>query len=315
MHALARWVLGATWQSVLVISLCYVVPYLAMLGIVLQVFVTLRQGPAKGLTVSLISVVIGVLAGFILASLFSDVNYNLIGQSMQFSLLILLPLLAFAILLRQSVSLNLTAQVITLIAVLMFIICYTLQIHLFPDAMLEQVKENTAKLSDVIANMQANNVSIDQAMVKQINQFMVIMFEITSLYSMYLALLMLARAYQSYIFMPNAFAQEFQNLKCSSLIATVLVLCWLLELLPYNMVSSFLLGGVLIIGLLWLILVGVALVHWLVARYNISKVYLGIFYLLFLIPILSSLQLFILMIMGLIDGFVNIRAVIPDRKM
>ncbi|MBP9722477.1 MAG: hypothetical protein KBD64_04875 [Gammaproteobacteria bacterium] len=318
MGAVTNWVLGPVWQAIFLVALCYVVPYLDTPAIVLQVFITLRQGLSKGLTVSLSGILIGVVLSFFVNTLFLDLDYNVLVQSLQWTLLVTLPLLGFAALLRQSVSLSLTLQVMTFAFMILLVICCYGEFHLFPELLNNQINANVAKITETLVKSQSGDsgdiFTIAPERIEQINQFITLVFEVLTIYTMYIGLLLLARTWQSYVFMPKAFGEEFRNLRCGLWLGVIIIASWFSILLVSDSIAQSSLTGVLLLGAIWLLINGITLVHWCLETFRISKWYLLFFYLLLLIPIVSSFLVLTLVLVGLTDSFINLRSFMLRKK-
>ena len=325
MQAVTRWVLGSIWQSILLSVVCYLVPYCVLFAVVIMLFITLRQGITKGLVVGLSSAIIGVLARFLLGGIFAELDVNLLGQSLYWALLMTVPVWAFTVMLRQTVSLNYTTQMMTLCAMGLFAICSVGQLSLFPTALKAPINEYVNNLTtslieaqastpNVSTTSEASQTSINPSNREQINQFLVHLFEIVTLYTTYLSLLILARAWQSYMFMPKEFSKEFQAVRSGSLIVAIIVGTWLLGIVSTNDSVLYSSAGVLFIGFIWLFIAGIAFMHWLMQEYKMSWRALVLFYSSLVVPIISSFMFLLLVLVGLTDGFINLRNAVLRRQ-
>jgi hypothetical protein len=320
MQSLTQWVLGPVWQSILLIALCYVVPLGDVFAVIMQVFVTLRQGMQKGLVVTLGSTLLGITLGFILGSFFIDVNYLIFVNTLQWALTLSLPLWLFAGILRQTVSLLLTTQILTLVFMALFVITFYGNFHIFPTSLQQPVTENVEKLTDKIISLQQEANSVDSQVIitpeniALVNNFLINIFEIVTIYAMYLVILFLARAWQSVIFQPGGFRQEFINLNPGRLIVTLIVCLWMLLMILPNTSLIYALSGVIFVGAMWLLVTGIAFVHWLISTFQLAWGVVILFYLLLALPIISGILLFILMMIGLIGGFVDLRSFVLKIK-
>ena len=114
-------------------------------------------------------------------------------------------------------------------------------------------------------------------------------FEIVSIYIMNILLILTSRFWQSFIFQPGGFTTEIVNIRTNKLMATALVCLCLLSLFLSNITLLYTLGGILFIGVIWLFLCGITLVHWLIATYKLPQSALIVFYLSLILPILSGI--------------------------
>lgn len=318
MHALTQWALGSVWQSILLVALCYIVPFGDVLAVVIQVFITLRQGMHKGLVVTLGGTLLGITLGFILSSFLIEVNYSVFISTLQWALTLSLPLWLFAGLLRKTVSLSLTGQVLTLAFMTLFLITFYADFNMFPANLQQSVTENIEQLTSKIikvqqeanTNSREDNLAITPENINLINKSLINIFEVVTIYIMYISVLLLARAWQSAMFQPGGFRQEFIKLDSGRLITTVLTCLWLLLLIMPSTSMMYALSGVIFIGAVWLVITGLSFVHWCISTLQLSWGVVILFYLLLILPFVSGILLFILILTGLVIGFVDLRALV-----
>lgn len=313
LRAIAKIALGPVWQGVLLVACCYVIPLLDLFAMVIQGLVTLRQGMLKGAVVTIGGTSLGIILWFIASNLFVDSNFELLTISLLWALGLALPFWLVAGLLRNTVSLVLTMQIVTLMFMMLFIASFTADISIFPDYFRGAIVETVNGLINNIADAQ-KTTNIDAELVlttekiETITSFLVKVFEVISIYSMYTIFLMCARAWQSLLFMQGGFKKEFINLKAGYLVTIIFVCFWLLIIIMPSTNLIYALSGAELIGAIWLFIIGVSYVHWLVSRFNLSMGILVLFYLLLVLPVLSSILAFALILIGLIDGFYDLRS-------
>lgn len=319
MQLLTNWVLGPVWQGILLAGCCYVIPFFDVLAMVIQGFITLRQGMLKGFVVTVGSVCLGVLLGFIAANLYFDVDLSMLTTGLLWALVMSLPFWLFAGLLRKTVSLVYTLQVMTLVFIGLFLFSFIADTSIFPSFFAKPVAESVQNLTSGIievqkqANVDTTNLLTPEN-IDRLSNFLVHLFETVSIYTMYIMLLLMARLWQSVAFMPGEFKKEFMNLRTGKLLACGFAVCWLMLLFAPSIWFTFAMTGAFIVGSIWLFVVGLAHVHWAAHQYNASWGALLIFYLLLLLPVFSSLLLMILVIIGFIDGFFDMRAYIANSQ-
>jgi len=305
MQALTRIVLGPAWQGISLVALCYLLPFLSLFALVIEVFITLRQGIVKGLIVGVGGTICGVLAEFLLSGFFIELNVTALTQALYWALFLALPLWGFAALLRQTVSLQYTLQVMTLVFMGLFVFSFFEQISFFPRVIHNVINDNILKITA------GQKITQD---IQLINQFVIYLLEIVFIYTTYVFLIMMGRAWQSYIFMPKEFSKEFQMLRPGSFITLSLASLLLMEIIFSNSILSngmilLILSGILLIGAIWLSITGLAYIHWVIAEYNIPVRVLALFYLSLCLPIISSIVFIMLLLIGLVDGFKDLRTI------
>ncbi len=319
MQTLTRWVLGPVWQGILLSVIFFLIPYGTVFGILISLFVTLRQGISKGLIIGFGGAVIGVLTRFLLAGLFAELNFNLLTQSLYWLMLLLIPAWFFAAVLRQVVSLNFTLQVMTLSIIGLFAISLYGDFSLFPEGLKGPVNEYVSKLTVSLVDLQNQDIdngdrAADSGMlitpenIEMVNKYFARLFEVLTLYTTFMFLLMLARSWQSYMFMPKEFSKEFRSLRVGSLIVSMLVIGGLLYILLKSELYSYIFSGSLFIASIWLLVVGLAIFHWLAQEiFKLTWKGMLIFYLALFVPVISSLLGVLLILVGLTDVFIDLR--------
>lgn len=316
MQALTHWILGSVRQATLITAACYILPFFDFIAIIIQTFVTLRQGMRRGLIVILASIFLGVTGRVLLAALFTDVSLTLLKESIIWAMILSLPLWGFAGLLRKTVSLEFTTQAMTLIFVGLFAVIHYFDINILPLALKQALGESVNNLvNSLIAiqdHTQPNQITVLPEHVEQLSKFLVHLFEIVTLYMVNLSLLIFARIWQSQVFMPKVFIKEFINVRSGKLISGLFLGFSIAVLLSASNFYFYLLVGT-IFGI-WFIFTGIVFVHWAIHTYNLSWGFTAFFYISMFIPVLSGIVLLILIMLGLVDGFINLRSVALRMK-
>lgn len=319
MQALTQWLLGPVRQSVMFCALCYALPFGAIMAIVTQTMITLRQGMSKGLVVTLASVLMGVSIGYWANSFFVELSYTDFVSNLIWLLTLTLPLWVIAGLLRKTVSWTFSMQIMTVGFMLLFVICFIGDINIYPLELRNLASENVAKLTNEILVTQQKMASDEAVMltpenIAGINSFLICILEVITLYVMYFLFLVLARTWQSVIFQPGGFKQEFINMQPGKLLITALSGIWLLLMLMPGNLTSYALAGVATIGMIWLFFNGLAFVHWLVTTYQLSWIFVFMLYLGLSLQLVNFILLFILVFVGLVIGFIDLRALALKNK-
>lgn len=288
---LARFILKGPSQAALVAAT------MAILGLLFP--------PASwisGAAISLVTLVFGLQRGLLTSALalvgtalFAYLIFQAPQITIGFALLAWLPALLVATILRQTVSLAYSLQVLTAICLLLVGVIYTL----FPDMgefwreplslMVEQLAGSTNELSQA-EWQQAENWIIDF-----IPGFLVAGILFGAMLS-----LLLARWWQAFYYNPGGFAEEFQSMnlgKASALVAAVIML------IAVAVGSVFTFALVTVVMVLYLTQ-GLALLHAVVKIKQLNVAWVYAFYVVtFFIPHLLMLLVFA----AIVDPWIEIR--------
>lgn len=288
---LARFILKGQSQAALATA------SLAILGLLITpavwlssaavALVTLVHGPQRGL------VVIGLsLLG---AALFAYLIFAVPQVAVIFVLLAWLPVWLIAVILRQTVSLAYSLQILTLISLLVVVLIYAL----FPDfgeywrEALDHMVSQLAQQSDdfSLADLQrTENLIID---------FLPGLFASSIMFGTMLSLF-LARWWQAVIYNPGGFAKEFQSLNLGKISALIALAITLLAVMLNNVFAFALLTVVFVLYLMQ----GLSLLHASIKLRQLHAAWLFAVYMtMFFIPHLVLL----LVIAGMIDPWLDIR--------
>lgn len=288
---LARFILKGQSQAALATA------SLAILGLLITpavwlssaavALVTLVHGPQRGL------VVIGLsLLG---AALFAYLIFAVPQVAVIFVLLAWLPVWMIAVILRQTVSMVYSLQILTLISLLVVVLIYAL----FPDfgeywrEPLDHMVSQLAQQSDdfSLADLQrTENLIID---------FLPGLFASSIMFGTMLSLF-LARWWQAVIYNPGGFAKEFQSLNLGKVSALIALAITLLAVMLNNVFAFALLTVVFVLYLIQ----GMSLLHASIKIRQLHAAWLFAVYMaMFFIPHLVLL----LVIAGMIDPWLDIR--------
>ncbi len=276
-----------------VLSLLF--PLTGMLSSATLALATLRQGPGEGL-------VVGGFAG-LATGLFA---YGALGSpvpAVGFALALWLPAWILAVVLRNSRSPALTVNVAGLIGLAILI---GLKVGVADPAaywteIMEPVRQGLIE-GGILKDAES------QALIQELARWMTATFAATFYFQALLALF-LGRWWQSLLYNPGGFGQEFRDLRLGKgLGALGLVLLALLVVMGENQWAADLL--ILITPLF--LLQGLALIHWLIKAMQASRGWLIGLYALFLLALPHAQVL--TAGLGLADIWVNVRARISPRK-
>ncbi len=251
--------------------------------------VTLRRGPHQGALV----LGLAVLAGAALA-------WVMLGAPqlvLTLALLLWLPLLLLATLLRHSISLKLALQaagVVGLAAVVMFYLVLG-----------DPAPWWKGVVHSMLTRLQHAGVFTDPATHQQLAKFFnswaplapgQLVF--SGLLVILLALLV-GRWWQALLYNPGGFGQEFRNLRLGRPLAGFMALLLVLAMVPAR---PLLINLCLALSVVYL-LQGVALVHGVVTQLGLGKGWLAVFY-----GALVMLELWpLLLVLAVVDGWIDFR--------
>jgi len=288
---LASFILKGPSQAALVAAsmaiLGLIVPPAAWISAAAIVLITLVHGPQRGI----------LTTGFSLlgTALFAYLIFEAPQVAMAFVLLAWLPAWIAATILRQTVSLAYSLQVLTLMCLLAIVLIYMLYPN-FGEFWREPLSQMVIQLSQ-----QTDDVTL--AELKQaedwIIEFMPGFFATSIMFGTMLSLF-IGRWWQSVFYNPGGFAEEFQGLrlgKASALIAIALILI------------AVVVGKVFTFALVTIVLVlyltqGLSLLHAVIKIRKMHPLWLYVFYVItFFIPHLIVLMVFA----GIMDAWLDIR--------
>ncbi|MGB5279662.1 MAG: DUF2232 domain-containing protein [Gammaproteobacteria bacterium] len=292
MISLARFILKGYSQAALVAA------SMAMLGLLLPpvvwvsgavvALVTLVNGHRYGLLVTaMAAVATAVFAGLLL---------SLPQVALYYVLLVWLPLVMVAVVLRQTVSLVLCLQLIAGVSLLGIIILYML----FPDfgelwrAPLNTMADELLANSEGAIDKEQLQRVVDQ-IVRILPGFFASSFMIGTLLSLYLA-----RWWQAAIYNPGGFGKEFRALnlgKTTALIALVIAAV-------ASFINTDVFNAMLLVVFALYLNQGIAVLHAVFAGKQLSAVWL---YLVYLLMFFVPYSVVLLALVGLADTWIDIR--------
>jgi hypothetical protein len=298
MQALATFIMRGRSQAALAASatavLSLVVPLVGLVSSAAVALVTMRQGPTEGLIVGLFA---GLASGlFAFAALGSPL------PAIGFALALWLPVWILGVVLRTTRSLGLTIQLASLIGlvIVLGLRVGTGDATLYWTEILEPLREN-------LVQGQVVEEEASRTLVAQIAPWMTAAFAAT-FYFQALVALFLGRWWQSLLYNPGGFGEEFRGLRLSRGIALLGVA--LLLVLAAG-VESQLAADLLLLLTPLLFLQGVAVIHWLVRAMKGGRGWLIGFYLL-LVLVMPHAEILVAGL-GLGDMLMDVRARIRPR--
>ncbi len=292
MKALAAFVLRGRMQATIVAS---VLAVLAVIITPLSVFsaaviglVALNQGIRESFMVLLMGLAALIALGWLLLG--DPLVLLLTG------VILWLPLLLLGEVLRSTRSLRLVVELAVGAGMLLIVLQYLLL-----NDVTEFWKDLLQQYLALLINPEVVQEADRQNMIDALAPWMAGGLGAAWFIQLVLSLF-LARSWQSVLYHPGGFGQEFRELRLGF---------WLLLLVPVLLLSSMLgepgfLAQLALVGMSAFFIQGVALVHGLVANYKAGQSWLIGFYLLLIIGIPASFTA--VSAAGYADGWLNIRA-------
>ena len=288
---LARFILKGQSQAALVAAtmaiLGLLVPPAAWISAAAIVLVTLVNGPQRGLVTTGLA-----LLG---TAVFSYLIFSAPQVAVIFVLLAWLPAWLVAMILRQTVSLAFSLQILTAMSLLAVVLIYAL----YPDfgefwrEPLDQMVIQLAQQSEEFSLQELRQTE------DWVIDFLPGLFASSLMFGTMLSLF-LGRWWQAVFYNPGGFAEEFQSLnlgKVSALIAFVIML----SAIAIDNVFAFAL--VTVVFVLYLVQ-GLSLLHAIIKVRQLSASWLFVFYIvMFFVPHLVLLLVFA----GIVDPWLDIR--------
>lgn len=292
MISLARFILKGYSQAALVAAsmamLGLLLPPIAWLSGAAVALVTLVNGHRNGLLVTVIAGIgTAVLSGLIL---------SIPELAIYYVLLVWLPVVMVAVVLRQTVSLVLCLQLIAGVSLLGILVLYVF----FPDfgeiwrSSLDMMADDLIANSNGTLDKEQLQLVIDQV-VSLLPGFFASSFMIGTMLSLYLA-----RWWQAAIYNPGGFGQEFRALNLGKIAAFIA----LAIAVAASLVSTDIFNAMLLVVFALYLNQGIAVLHAVFAGKQLNAVWLFLIYLLmFFIPHIVVL----LALAGLADTWIDFR--------
>jgi len=249
--------------------------------------VTLVHGPQRGL------IVIGLsLLG---AALFAYLIFAIPQVALIFVLLAWLPVWLIAMILRQTVSMAFSLQILAVISLLAVVLIYTL----FPDfgeywrEPLDHMVSQLAQQSDEF------NLADLQRTEDLIIDFLPGLFASSIMFGTMISLF-LGRWWQAVFYNPGGFAKEFQSLNLGKISALIAIAITFLAVMVNNVFAFALVTVVFVLYLIQ----GMSLLH---AAFKIRQINTAWLFAVYMIMFFIPHLLLLLVIAGMIDPWLDIR--------
>ncbi len=305
MRALAGYVMKGPLSAILVataFALLSLVPVLGMLSVFSAAaiaLVTLRQGAKQGML---------VLAGAaVLSGVFLQAVAGAMVLGIVFALFIWLPVYVMALVLRQTASWS-----ITLDAAVAFSAFGVLVVYLVSGDPVQMWQGLLTNVLDTIAAQGQGNVELDmfRDQITDVAGWLTGMVAAAVALSL-LAGLMIGRWWQSVLYNPGGFRQEFYGLRISRVAAMIVVATVAVSFLGLGGISAFA-GDLVIVAVVVYSIVGLALVHSSVASSNKHVGWLiALYVLMFLMP---PHVMLVLAGVALADSWLDFRARLATQR-
>ncbi len=298
MRGLGAYIMRGPLRAMLVtaaLALVSLIPVLGMVSVLsgaALALVTLRHGARQGVIVLLgASLITGAFMYFVFGSM---------ALGFVFTLLLWLPLLLLALVLRSTTSWSILIDVAALLGLVGIVVFYL--------ATGDPVQFWQTVLSQLVAAMNAQGGGMAEMEAIQ-SQFPVFARWLTGMLAGGLVMglvlsLMAGRWWQALLYNPGGFRQEFFELRQSRIAALVVVLILALSLPELGRLSD-MAGDMMIVIVMLYSVVGLALVHALVARTGRHVGWLvALYILLFIMP---PQTMMLLASAGFADSWMNFR--------
>jgi len=281
MKALAQWAMKGRWQATVAATLCLAIPVLFWLGAAIQALVLLRHGLSQGGRV-------------VLWSLLPAVAWAAAGDPTP--ILISVGTSALAIMLRHTVRLD---QAV-LVGALFGIIAYFILPILLSD-ILPQVQQQSEEL---MAEFLKSDPDFRDEVLPMVAP--IVSGGLAALHSLVIILcLLLGRYWQSSLYNPGGFGQEFRQLR--------MPLAYSLPAIVVSLAAGELepvLAGVTPVLTVPLVIAGVALFHGLAKQTQTSSGWLVLMYIAFFT--FGHYMYTLLIFVALLDSLLDIRTRLKD---
>lgn len=277
MRALASYIMRGPVQATLVtaaFALTSLIPILGLLSILsgaAVALVTLRQGAKQGITV--------VLGASLVAGIFMYFVFGSMLPGLLFAVLMWLPLWGLSLVLRTTSSWSILLDAVATLGILVVAAFY---IALGEPAQLWQ--QVLAQMLELMSS-QGGMAEMDaiQQQIPSLAEWMTGLLAGAMVIGL-IASMLLARWWQALLYNPGGFRQEFHALRQSKIASLTVLLILVVSKLGLGKIST-MAGDIMIIAVMVYSVVGLALVHALVAR-TVKHVgfLVALYVLLFIIP-------------------------------
>ncbi len=305
MRFLAVYIMRGRMQAILVAStlaiLSMLMPPLSVLSMAAVALVTLRNGPREGLIILLIGSVVTALLGMFL---FANPQFAFAYGVFQW-----LPIWVIATVLRVTRKMATAIEVAVFLGILIVIGVYTV---VSDPAGLWNELLNT--MMQPMLESAGDNVPLDELKlsIDRLAHYMTGMAAAGSVFGLLLGLL-LGRWWQSQLFNPGGFKQEFTHIKTSPKFAIATLLIIVLALLSGGSVSE-LAWNISVPLLVLYTFIGTAIIHVLLAARKNAQIMMPLFYgAMFMLSLATPAVIVPIAITGLSDTWLNLRDKISNK--
>ncbi len=294
MKFLAEHIMRGRWQAAMVASalafLSMLLPPASLLSSAAIALVTLRRGAHDGAFVMLSACAIAALMSIVLLG-----NYKF---ALAYGVVLWFPVWIVAIILRESRRLSLVLELAAIFGALVVVSVYLFMQN--PSTLWNQIL--AAVIEPMASQLENSEIEVGQEAIANMSKFMTGML-VTGYISGLLLGLLIGRWWQSVLYNPGGFRQEYLALRAHPVFAMVSVIVLLVAILGSGILSEAAWNVVIPIFLFY-VFIGTAIAHSLIAAMKAKTYLLPFFYvLLFLIPhVLLPVAL-----MGLSDTWLNLR--------
>jgi hypothetical protein len=286
---MARFIMAGRFQAIGFVIVFALLPLLGLFSNAAIALVALRKGWQEGLLLALI--------GSIAVAIFTYIEQHNFTFGFVLACVQWMPIVLFAWVLGQTISWETTLQALLGLSVVAVVVLHTLIPD--PSVFWLELLSSTMNSAEVSAENQESLKALEQSFAEITPLLAGIVVALSSL--MIAIALLMARNWQSQLYNPGGFGDEFRELrigKPAALISLILVIIAMVT--KTNIVLELLICGVAIF-----LLQGIALIHALVKLRNMHQLWLVAMYLLL---ILLNVQMAIMLAaVGIIDSFADFR--------
>jgi len=288
---LARFILKGQSQAALVTAsmamLGLLIPPAAWISAAAIVLVTLVQGPQRGL----ITIALSLLG----ALLFAYLIFAMPQVAMIFVLLAWLPAWMIATILRQTVSMAYSLQILTAISLFAVVVIYTVFPH-FGEYWREPLNHMVTQLAQ-----QSDEFSLAELQQTEdlIIDYLPGLFVSSIMFGTMLSLF-LGRWWQAVFYNPGGFAEEFHSLNLGKISALIALAITFIAVIVNNV---FAFAMVTVVFVLYLAQ-GMSIMH---AAFKVRKVNTAWLFVVYIIMFFIPHLLLLLVVAGMIDPWLDIR--------
>ncbi len=294
MRVLASYIMRGRLQAISAavgfMGLSLIFPLFSYISAATVALVTLRQGWREMLRVT---------GGALLATaVVTGITLGDPGVGASFALVVWVPIIVLALVLRQTMSLPVTLAVAATLGALGVLVVYAGvddPAGWWRESVIKVIQTQILDTAGLDAEQAETwRVALDQ-MANVMTGIVVAWFVLSSVLS-----LLLARWWQAMLYNPGGFRQEFYQLRLGKTLAVVALALMLVSLLPFGTMAAVSKDIVIVLVLLYM-LQGLAVVHAVVAARQVNTGWLvALYFVLLVVPMAVAIA-------GLLDTWVELR--------